>query len=110
MLNKHLFKANRGEGKTKWLVERALEAEDHAMYHYYLGSKSSYDSFCYQYEAQMHKKCPIQHWPSDQIIYPAGYMILYSDELLDALNYLPIISNAVEGEWFITISGEDFIN
>ena len=110
MLNKHVFKANRGEGKTKWLVDRAIEYYDHATYHYYLGSKSSYDNFCAQYEAEMHKKCPIQYWPSNEIMYPVGYMILYSDELLEAFNYFPVISNAIEGEWFMTISGENFIS
>ena len=108
MLKKHIFKANRGEGKTRWLVDRAIEYQDDTMHQYYLGSITGYNNFCAQYEAQMHKKCPIQHWASSNIMYTTGYLICYSDDLLDSFKHFPIMSNAIEGDWFITMSAEDF--
>ena len=108
MLRKHIFKANRGEGKTKWLVERALEAEDSGLTTIYIGSVTGYNIFSQVYEGLTHHKCKVEYHHGDCPLYPSISHCLFTDELMHEIHHLPFIGPACSGDWYITMSAEDF--
>ena len=109
MLNKHIFKANRGEGKTKWLVARALDAEEKSLEVLYLGSAASYESFCHIYEGLTHHKCKVKRVDKAETLDNHLNYCLLTDEMMSQIYYIPYMnSNMIEGDWYITISSEDF--
>lgn len=110
MLKKHIFKANRGEGKTKWLVERALNAQDNNLTPIYIGSADRYDLFCRVYEGFTHHKCMIEYHHKDIPLYHHSAHCLLTDELMGEIHNIPFIGPACEGDWYITMSAEDFEN
>ena len=55
-MNVQIFKANRGEGKTKWLVERAIEAKEAGYELIYVGGDPS--DVNNMWMMQMHEMCP----------------------------------------------------
>ena len=110
MLNKHIFKANAGEGKTRWLVEKALQAQDEGVIHIaYAGSLKGYINFSEVYEAQAHHKCNIPHISIDDGMQPGIKSAILTDDLINEVNYLPRISEFAEGDWYITMPAEMFI-
>lgn len=116
MMDKKIFKGNRGEGKTKWLVDKAIDilikidqglidTEDLEVF--YVGDFATHANFCNFYEKIMHTKCPIKRWLHNDMN-GCHRAILFTDELLYNLPRIP--SNIpVEGEWYITMSAEDFV-
>ena len=113
---KRIYKGFRGEGKTKWLVENAIDtvvsistvAEVDATSIFYLGSAPRYDRFKKMYEDMMHTPCPITRWDHDDMR-GCDAAILFTDELMDEINCIPS-SLPTNGVWFITMSAEDFTN
>lgn len=118
MLIKRIHKAFRGEGKTNWLVENAIDASiivrdnvadgNESVPLFYVGSLNRYDNFCRVYENTMHHKCQIPIWDLSSME-GCHYAILFTDDLMDEFEYLP--KNLPEGGlWYITMSAEDFTN
>lgn len=108
MLNKHIFKANRGEGKTRWLVDRALEAEDAGLKVIYLGSFDRYDHFRRLYESISHHNCSIIRVGKPGVIIDNSDQFYITDEFMEEFDKLPDIQRITTGNWFITMSAEDF--
>ena len=109
MLKKHIFKANRGEGKTKWLVNKALDAEEKALEPLYLGSATSYEIFCHTYEGLTHHKCKIKRVDRTEPLNINLNYCLLTDEMMSQIYQIPYVnSNMTEGDWYITMSSEDF--
>ena len=116
MLIKRIYKSNRGEGKTKWLVENAIDVvtrcnkaltdvEDLNIY--YVGSLHAYDNFCKMYREIMHTKCPISRWDHDDMR-GCDAAILFTDELMNDIQLIPY-HLPEGGTWYITMSAEDFV-
>ena len=116
MLVKRIFKGFRGEGKTNWLANEAIDAyigiktvsdniDDVVIG--YIGSEHNYKAFCEAYESLINHKCPIKHLISDNFeTIKSG--IFFTDGLIDELPYLPK-GLPESGLWFITMSSEDFV-
>ena len=109
MLKKHIFKANRGEGKTKWLVERALDAEDAGIKVTYLGSFDRYEHFRRVYETISHHNCSITCVGKPGVIIDNCNQSYLTDEFMDEFDKLPNIQRITTGNWYITMSAEDFV-
>ncbi len=112
MLIKRIFKGKRGEGKTKWLVENAIDSVvmtngDAEKKLFYIGNVKQYDVFCMIYQEKMHTKCPIERWEHDDMR-GCDSAILFTDELMHNINDIPTALPR-DGIWFITMSSEDFI-
>ena len=110
MSNIKIFRANRGEGKTKWLAERAKEYADAGHKLYYVGNTLSFDSVKRVYEAMYHERCPIEHGSTDDVTRDYCF---FTDGLIDntraVVELKPfIVENGCE--WYITMSKEDFVN
>ena len=114
MLIKRIYKGNRGEGKTKWLVENAIDSAVIAGQHndgtklFYLGDYSTYMNFSQTYENIMHAKCPIERWEHKDMR-GCDSAILFTDELMYNMNIIPSDLPA-HGIWFITMDSSDFTN
>ncbi|MBO5712014.1 MAG: hypothetical protein J6R47_04175 [Acholeplasmatales bacterium] len=113
MLIKRIYRGNRGEGKTKWLAENAIDCVtmtkgDDSKLLFYLGSCSRYENFCNKYESITHSKCPIPRWEHDDMR-GCDSAILFTDELMASINEIPCALPR-DGIWFITMSAEDFVH
>lgn len=60
-MNIKIFRANRGEGKTKWLFERAADEYSKGKFLCYVGDRTTMKGFVGLWEANFHEKCPIVH-------------------------------------------------
>lgn len=110
MNNIKIFRANRGEGKTKWLAARIKECTMGNNRLYYVGSQSSFDSVKRVYESMYNKICPIERGDS-ALLTPND--VFFTDELIDnaiiVARYKPyIVENGCD--WYITMSKEDFVD
>lgn len=115
MSNIKIFRANRGEGKTKWLVEQAMNEYDAGKTCYYFGHRDNFESI---WESIRHEKCPIecrQHFDGMPPIQVRGIKepCFFVDELLlnPAISYIRQYSimnpHAV---FYITMDQADFVN
>lgn len=109
MIRKHIFKANRGEGKTRWLVDKALDAIDNNIEPIYVGSREGYDNFCRFYEGFTNHKCKVNYHHAENPLYPNISHCLLTDELMYEIHCIPYIGPSCQGDWYITMSSEDFI-
>ena len=110
MSNIKIFRANRGEGKTKWLVERAKECAEAGGHLHYVGGVTTFENVKALYEATYQEICPIKR--DDDITF-TPYDDFFTDELIDNLMTVSqyksyIIENGCD--WYITMSKEDFVN
>ena len=110
MSNIKIFRANRGEGKTKWLVERIKDCAEAGNILYYIGWDESFESVKHLYEATYRERCPLKYRVR---VIPDKNNCFFTDELLDnlavALPYKPEIVG-YGYLWYITMSKEDFVN
>lgn len=96
MDNIKIYIANRGQGKTKWLVERIIEHETEGKEMYYVGSEASYDGVVYLYQSTMHKRCPLLHmsdktpdWNTkDECFFTDNLMFVFSKGKPNSINMI----------------------
>ena len=110
MSNIKIFRGNRGEGKTKWLAERAKECTEAGYKIYYVGSALSFDSVKRVYEVMYHERCPIEYGNTDGVTRDYCF---FTDGFIDNTRAIAelkpfIVENGCE--WYITMSKEDFVN
>ena len=110
MNNIKIFRANRGEGKTKWLAERIKECADAGFNCYYVGGDMSFRSVKEVYEAIFYERCPLKrseesHSTTKNCFFTDGYF----DDLL-AIRMQQIGVHSYRDPWYITMSKEDFVN
>ena len=109
MSNIKIFRANRGEGKTKWLIVRINESEGTL---YYVGGRTAFNGVKRLYEATYHKVCPLILASWNDIVM-TNNNFFFTDELIDNLitasNYKSYIIESGR-PWYITMSKEDFVN
>ena len=111
-MNVKFFRAYRGEGKTKWLFERAVEAKNDGCKLVYVGKSETMQSLADIWRAEMHEVCPImladyEHLPS------CGQYCFLTDELIQNMGtvgfYYPILSDK-DGVWYITMDKSNFVD
>lgn len=111
MNNIKIFRANRGEGKTKWLFERAVEESLNGKHLYYIGTEKSMEALARMWEATFHEKCPITNWSeSSDIIRPC---CILTDEMFANLYDMTLWFNFMkryDATWYITVDNEYFVN
>lgn len=113
MNNVEIFRANVGEGKTKWLVDKAIEASKEPCVIYYVGSKKSMFKLVEMWMAETQTLCPIKSiYENFNPNYNCPYYFL-TDELIENMELVGFWwRNAKDknGIWYITMGNEDFIN
>jgi hypothetical protein len=113
-MNIKFFRAYRGEGKTKWLFERAVEAKNDGYKLVYVGKSETMQGLSYTWRAELHEMCPIEHvsYEMDRQGLNGKYCFL-TDELLNNMStvgfYYPILSDK-DGVWYITMDQSNFVN
>ena len=110
MNNVKIFRANRGEGKSKWLVERIKECADAGRNCYYIGWVMSFNQVRRLYEATYYEVCPLKHGEPYK---DTNNNCFFTDEFFG--NLLPVQTHQLEvlgsgDPWYITMSKEDFVN
>jgi len=114
-MNVKIFRANRGEGKTKWLVNRAIEAKEAGYELVYIGSDKFKNHFDNRWMAEMHEMCPVksaasilQYNPDDSVKY-----CFLTDELMHNFTCVHPWKSALSNTnniWYITMDAENFVN
>ena len=110
MSNIKIFRANRGEGKTKWLVDRAKECADAGERLYYVGHKTTFEYIKRVYEATYNELCPIM---CDDGVSFSPYDTFFTDEMIDNMLVVSEYKSYIIDhgcDWYITMSKEDFVN
>jgi hypothetical protein len=111
MNNIKIFRANPGEGKTKWLFERAVEESLNGKHLYYVGTERSMEALTKMWEATFHEKCPIINWcESKGIVEPC---CIFTDEMFENLRDMDLWLNFMQkygATWYITVDKEYFVN
>lgn len=106
-MTKHIYKAKRGEGKTKWLASKALDSMSNGREVYYLGSAKGFMPFMEACKAVGVNKVS----PYTNTCRTPNFDV-FTDELIDELQMirrdaLPNIARDASN-WYITMSEEDF--
>ena len=110
MSNIKIFRANRGEGKTKWLAERIKECSETGGNLYYVGGQTIFESVKMVYEIMYNEWCPLKY---EEVFYPTSDDSCFTDELIDNLyTVVKHKSSIIESgcNWYITMSKEDFVD
>lgn len=110
MLTKKICIKGRGEGKTKWLIQKALAALDAGNTNvYYTGSLVGYNRFCKSFERETGEKCKIGLLDSTHynVLHDTIYL---TDELLNELTSVQYgLMEVVGGTWYATLGKENTI-
>lgn len=109
MNNIKIFRANRGEGKTKWLVEQAQREYDDGKRCICFGK---YENFANIWEAIRHEACPIESRTHFYNISLDEDTCVFVDEFFSN-NYLRDVVAAMSignAAWYITMDKADFVN
>ena len=111
MNNMKIFRANPGEGKTKWLFERAVEESLNGKSLYYVGTDRTMESLVKMWEATFHEKCPMINWcDDDKIVEPC---CIFTDDMLANLLDMDLWLTFMKkygATWYITVDKECFVN
>ena len=109
-----IFRANRGEGKTKWLFDRAAEAYDAGYELYYVGTNKSMDGIVDRWLEERKEACPVrdiyQRWMP--LVKQQKYCIL-TDGVFENAGYIGDIIDHLhrfDGVWYMTMDKEVFVN
>lgn len=109
-MNIKCFKANRGEGKTRWLFEKAATAHKDGKQLYYIGNPNTMCGLKNTWESIMHTKCPIVNARDVYTIGPNSCCL--TDELFLNIKsvgfFYDVIQEVNNVDWFITVSSEVF--
>lgn len=112
MNNIEIFRANRGEGKTKWLVERAFDAYSDGLTPIYVGSNKDFDAIRKAWFVENGTMCPIKHIEQGgSVSFEEGCFL--TDELFESIFYVSFWGKDIIDrgyKWYITMSKEDFVN
>ena len=114
-MNIKIFRANRGEGKTKWLVNHAIEAYEAGYELVYLGGDVSRMHFANMWRSEMHEPFPAK--PVYEVMLnkksDGHKYCLLTDDLIENIGIATSLANNLnsnEHMWFITMGAEDFVN
>ena len=109
MNNIKIFRANRGEGKTQWLIDRINESEGTL---YYIGGEATFNNVKRLYESVYNKVCPLLFAKWEDVLMSKN-ICYFTDELISNIitvsNYKSYIL-ASNDPWYITMTKEDFVN
>lgn len=114
-MNIKIFRANRGEGKTKWLVNQAIEAAEAGYELVYIGGDVERVHFANMWRSEMHKPFPAKtayEVMLDKQQDEHKYCLL-TDGLIENIGRATSWSHNLKGNehmWCITMGAEDFVN
>lgn len=110
-MNIKIFRANRGEGKTKWLFEVAATEFTKGKTLYYVGEHASMKGLVNLWEANFHERCPIIHIEEVQRF--ENSCCFLTDEMMSNLFHINIWNRVIVGRddpWYIAAEKEYFVN
>jgi hypothetical protein len=110
-MNIKIFRANRGEGKTKWLFEMAATEYGKGKTLYYVGEQKSMRALVDLWEANLHERCPIIYIEEVQRFEDSCCFL--TDEMMSNLFYINLWQRIITGRddpWYIAAEKEYFVN
>lgn len=112
MRNVEIFRAGRGQGKTKWLVNKAIEAYESGMTPLYIGSQQSFERVQRLWRFETNTACPMRHIETYQPSETESCCAL-TDEMFMNMREVAAWQKVIFGKdipWYITMDLEDFVN
>ena len=109
MRNIKIFRANRGEGKTKWLVEQAQREYDSGKKCVCIGK---YTGFANMWASIRHEACPVEFRTHLYGISLDENTCIFVDEffLNNELRDVVAAMSLGKATWYITMDQSDFVN
>jgi hypothetical protein len=110
-MNIKIFRANRGEGKTKWLFEMAATEYGKGKTLYYVGEQKSMRALVDLWEANFHGMCPIVN--VDTVRKFEDSCCFLTDEMMSNLSAVDMWKRVIAGRddpWYIAAEKEYFVN
>ena len=107
------FIAARGEGKTKWLFDRAVEARDAGYDLWYIGSSKTMESLSDMWKAELHELCPIKNAGDLSFIKKPRTACFLTDNIvqnMEQVGFWKSVVDTIDGVWYITMDKECFVN
>lgn len=113
MIDWKIFRAGRGEGKTKWLLDRAIDADINDGELYYVGSKKTMFQLVEMWMAQEHTLCPIKHIENVHHYDLLDKVYFFTDGLIENIDDVSSVCDTARAKgvtWYVTMNKEDFVN
>lgn len=113
MINWKIFRAGRGEGKTKWLLDRAVEAHNDGCELYYVGNSKTMFNLVEMWMAETRTLCPIKHIDNEWHSGFSEKMCFFTDGLIENLYAVDVWREKADNNgvtWYATMNKEDFVN
>lgn len=107
------FRAARGEGKTKWLFERAIEAKDAGYDVWYVGNKKTMEHLSDMWKSELHELCPIKNVEDLSFIKKPRAACFLTDNLvanMEKVGFWKSVVDTIDGVWYITMDKECFVD
>lgn len=107
------FRAGRGEGKTKWLLEQAIGAREAGYDVWYVGNKKTMEHLSDMWRSAFHELCPIKHIERWHYSPQNGIYCFLTDNFLENVEMIGFwkgVINQKDGVWYITMDKEYFVN
>lgn len=113
MIKFKVFRANRGEGKTKWLVNSAIELSKEDCDIYYVGDPKKMIHFEAMWMMETGTVCPVKHITELYIVPQERLCYFITDDFVENIDFVVSRWNEMktrDAVWYITMGKEDFVN
>ena len=108
-----VFRAARGEGKTKWLLEHAIDERNAGYDVWYVGNRKTMESLSYMWQSEFRELCPIKNigeWTNST---RSGTYCFLTDNFLEnveTVGFWKRVLDRENGVWYITMDKECFVD
>lgn len=107
------FRAARGEGKTKWLLDKAVGAREAGYELWYIGNKKTMESLSNMWKSQLHELCPVKHIGEWHYSPQNGVYCFLTDNFLENVEMIGFWKGVIDqndGIWYLTMDKECFVD
>ena len=108
------FRAGRGEGKTKWLFEKAVGAREAGYDVWYIGNRKTMESLSNMWHSELRELCPIQTVGGLSFLTQSSAARCFLTdnflENIESVGFWKSVVDKMDGVWYITMDKECFVD
>ena len=108
------FRAGRGEGKTKWLLEQAIGARCAGYDVWYIGNQKTMEALTDMWESELHEVCPIKNVGDTSFLTKSSAACCFLTdnfvENIEKVGFWKSVVDRIDGVWYLTMDKECFVD
>lgn len=108
------FRAARGEGKTKWLLEQAIGARAAGYDVWYIGNRKTMEALVDMWESALHEMCPIKNVGEASVFSKSSAACCFLTdnfvENIEKVGFWKSVVDKIDGVWYLTMGKEYFVD